>query len=66
LDVKPVADVAGNALVVGANTTWQTVAPFPADFNLDGAVNLSDLNIWKANFGIGTTRATEAEKDASG
>jgi hypothetical protein len=47
-----IADVAGNALAAGAITTWQTVTPIPGDFNRDGTVNLVDLNIWKANFGM--------------
>ena len=31
------------------------MATYAGDFNLDGVVNNLDLDIWKANFGIGTT-----------
>jgi hypothetical protein len=36
-----------------ATSQVTVMACVPADFNLDGTVNLADLNIWKANFGIG-------------
>ena len=44
-----ITDLAGNALTVGANTAWQTLQPLAGDFNLDGAVNGLDLDIWKAH-----------------
>jgi hypothetical protein len=48
----------GTSTVSAADRFAYVVTPIPADFNLDGVVNLIDLNIFKANFGTGTTWAT--------
>ena len=45
-----ITDLAGNALIVGASTAWQTVLPLPGDFNLDGIVGFDDLNMLLANY----------------
>ncbi len=58
-----IADLAGNPLLVGASTSWQTVPPIPGDFNLDGVVDNLDEAIWFANAWTGTTWA---QGDANG
>ena len=58
-----ITDLAGNPLLVGANTSWQTVPPIPGDFNLDGVVDTLDEAIWFANAWTGTTWA---QGDANG
>jgi hypothetical protein len=52
-----IVSIAGIELATDAITTWRTVAPLPGDFNLDGAVDNLDLNIWFRYAGIGTTLA---------
>ena len=59
-----ITGLGGNALVVGANVTWQTVQPLAGDFNLDTLVDDLDLNIWMANFGV-TSGATFQMGDAN-
>ena len=59
-----ITDLAGNALTVGANVTWQTQLPLAGDFNLDGTVDGLDLDIWMAHVGI-TSGATFQMGDAN-
>jgi hypothetical protein len=48
----------GNIVTTLATTFSHTFTYVPGDFNLDGAVDLADLDVWKANAGIGSTWQT--------
>jgi fibronectin-binding autotransporter adhesin len=50
IDNPTSSPLTSGAATIPAFTT-EVKATYPGDFNLDGVVNLQDLDIWKANFG---------------